>query len=100
MEPRIQAIEWMNLKPKAGGFVFNPDKPARSIEVKGQQVYSKEDPPEATKAANTAKATVPAKTQQQINNEVTAKPAITQPKFLETTKQDDLHLEVTLNGAT
>ena len=96
MEPRIQAIEWMNLKPK-GGFSFaDPLRPPttrplfpRTVDVKEQDVYPI--------PANTADSAKPATTG---SDDSTAVPAIAQPKFVETIKQDDVHLEVTLNDHT
>ena len=102
MEPRIQAIEWMNLKPKSGGFSFEPSRPSRPVDVKGQNVYPKEDPGAAVSAktvttGNDKSTAVPATTG---SDNSTAVPAIVQPKFVETIKQDDVHLEVTLNDHT
>ena len=96
MEPRIQAIEWMNIKPK-GGFLFaGPIRPPttrppfqRPVDVKEQDVYPR--------PANTADG---AKSATTGSDNSTAVPAIAQPKFVETIKQDEVHLEVTLNDHT
>ena len=92
MEPRIQAIEWMKIKPKRGGFSFNPDKPTRPVEVKGQNVYP--PPADMTGAAKAAE------TKMEGSDKMTAVTASGGPTFVETIKQDDVHIEVTLNDHT
>ena len=92
----------MNLKPKSGGFSFEPSRPSRPVDVKGQNVYPKEDPGAAisAKAVTTGSDKAPAVPATTGRDNSTAVPAIVQPKFVETIKQDDVHLEVTLNDHT
>ena len=107
MQPRISAIEWMNLNREEGGFSFNPEPPNRPIDVEGQHVYPnsrkktkplaegdvKKTPPTEVEVKKTPPEGIP-------SNQADPEVIEIDDKDEEEIVEDGMHAQVTFNGVT